>query len=106
VARGVLFSISMTMRVMAVVVGVLSVVNVPAAAERPRLRGGESPRATALLRAETLAEQARQRLHLPSRRGGGWEKGGSGWEASPKEKEREKPIILKLPTPRRRPPRE
>jgi hypothetical protein len=53
----------------------------PALAERPMLRGREAPRATDLLRAEKLAEQAEKRLKVPPRHGGGWKKGGHGWDA-------------------------
>src|SRR2546425_12760026 len=57
----------------------MSVVAGPASALRPRLRGPEAPRATDLLRAETLAEQAERRLKAPPRHGPAWRRGGSGW---------------------------
>ena len=50
------------------------------AGERPALRGSEAPRATDLLRAEKLAEQAEKRRALPARRGPGWKRGGSGFD--------------------------
>ena len=55
------------------------------ATERPRLDGREAPRATDLLRAETLAEKAERRLRLPRAASRGWVKGGTGWgsEARP-----------------------
>jgi hypothetical protein len=52
----------------------------PALAERPTLDGREAPRATDLLRAEKLADQARRRLETPrSSAREGWLHGGSGW---------------------------
>jgi hypothetical protein len=45
----------------------------------PPTHGGETARATDLLRAEKLAEQARKRLETPVRRAPGWKRGGSGW---------------------------
>src|SRR6266446_1978291 len=45
-----------------IVMVLMSVVAGPASAQRPRLNGPEAPRATDLLRAETLAEQAERRL--------------------------------------------
>jgi hypothetical protein len=45
----------------------------------PRLGSGEAPRATDLLRAETLAEKAERRLRLPRATSRGWVKGGTGW---------------------------
>ena len=51
----------------------------PASAEQPRLGDREAPRATDLLRAQKLAEQAQRRLRMPGQRGPGWRRGGSGW---------------------------
>src|SRR5438132_2579130 len=59
-----------------IVMVLMSVVAGPASAQRPRLSGPEAPRATDLLRAETLAEQAERRpktrapLGLPGDRKG------------------------------------
>jgi hypothetical protein len=84
----------------------LSVVAAPARAQRPRLGGAEAPRATDLLRAETLAEQAEKRLRPPARKGPGWLHGGSGWgedggaAAPPSD-----PVIINLHPSRRRAPR-
>ena len=80
---------------------VMSVLGLAHAAERPVLRGHGAPRATALLRAETLAEQAQKRLRVPAKRGQGWQKGGSGWGGPAPEPEREQPIIIDV-YPRRR----
>ena len=52
-------------------------------AGRPTLDGRETPRATDLLRAEKLAEQARKRLELPGKRAVGWKRGGKGWDDGP-----------------------
>jgi hypothetical protein len=78
----------------------------PASAGRPRLNGPEAPRATDLLRAETLAEQAERRLHPSSRKGTGWLRGGSGWDedggAAPAPHDN---VIIHLHPSRRRAPR-
>src|SRR2546428_10100430 len=61
-----------------IVTVLMSVVAGPASAQRPRLSGPEAPRATDLLRAETLAEQAERRLKTRAPRGPAWRHGGSG----------------------------
>src|SRR2546426_2347422 len=61
-----------------IVMVLMSVVAGPASAQRPRLSGPEAPRATDLLRAETLAEQAERRLKTRAPRGPAWRHGGSG----------------------------
>jgi hypothetical protein len=79
----------------------------PALAERPRLDGREAPRATDLLRAERLAEQARKRLEMPRPHGGGWKRGGAGWgdDAGPEGHDRRDVIIdVNPPHKQRRPP--
>jgi hypothetical protein len=58
---------------------ILTVGGLAAAGGRPQLTGREAPRATDLLRAETLADKARDRLRLPKRAPAGWQKGGDGW---------------------------
>ena len=88
-----------------IVMLMLSVLGLARGAERPVLRGGEAPRATALLRAETLAEQARKRLRVPAKRGQGWQKGGSGWGGPAMDRERERPMIIDV-HPQRRAQRE
>ncbi len=85
---------------------VLGLAGIAAAAGRPRLPGSEAPRATDLLRAETLSRQAEQRLKLPARRGGGWQAGGARWgtrERTPVE--RAPSIIIRTTPPRKRPAR-
>src|SRR2546428_3840581 len=62
-----------------IVMVLMSVVAGPASAQRPRLSGPEAPRATDLLRAETLAEQAERRLKTRAPRGPAWRHGGAGW---------------------------
>jgi len=74
----------------------------PARAERPVLRGGEAPRATDLLRAEKLAEQAEKRLKVPAPRSAGWKKGGHGWDARGEAPERPAPMIINVRPPGRR----
>jgi len=70
--------------------------------EHPTLRGREAPSVTDLLRAERLAEQAQKRLGTSKKRGPGWVRGGSGWDApgaggppaSP-------PVIINMRSPKR-----
>src|SRR5438876_9378542 len=89
-----------------IVMILMSVVADPASAQRPRLRGPEAPRATDLLRAETLAEQAERRLKARAPRGPAWRHGGSGWGgesgAAPAPRES---VIIHLHPWRRRAPR-
>src|SRR2546426_3871903 len=61
-----------------IVMVLMSVVAGPASAQRPQLSGPEAPRATDLLRAETLAEQAERRLKTRAPRGPAWRHGGAG----------------------------
>ena len=58
---------------------VLVAARLAAASVGPHLGAGEAPRATDLLRAETLAEKAERRLRLPHASSRGWVKGGTGW---------------------------
>ena len=83
----------------------VSVVAGPASAGRPRLSGPEAPRATDLLRAETLAEQAQKRLRPPGRKGAGWLRGGSGWDDDGGAAPAPDPVIIHLHPSRRRAPR-
>jgi len=70
--------------------------------EHPRLRGAETPRATDLLRAEKLAEQAKRRLRLPAKRGPGWLHGGSAWGEEAVSPPPDGPVVIQAPPPRRR----
>jgi hypothetical protein len=73
----------------------------------PPPHGGEAPRATDLLRAEKLADQARKRLETPARRGPGWRHGGSGWnDASGAAPEPRESVIINVNPSRRRAPRQ
>ena len=84
-------------------VSMLGAFGAPALAERPVLRDREAPRATDLLRAEKLAEQAEKRLKLPAPRSAGWKKGGHGWEARGESTaEPSPPVTINLGSPRRR----
>jgi hypothetical protein len=65
-----------------------------------------TPRATDLLRAETLAERARQRLKLPARSGPGWRHGGAGWGDEPKPPPPPASLTIKVAPPRKRTERE
>ena len=81
----------------------LSVAGVASATGRARLGGSEAPRATDLLRAETLAEQAEKRLRLPPHEGGGWKRGGSGWDTpAPRRTTESSPVTIRVSPPRRR----
>ena len=74
----------------------------PALAERPRLDGREAPRATDLLRAERLAEQARKRLEMPRPHGSGWKRGGTGWgEPDAAEPRAPRDVIIDVNPPRK-----
>ena len=84
----------------------VSVVAGPASAGRPRLPGPAAPRATDLLRAETLADQAEKRPHAPAHHGPGWLRGGSGWNDQPDVAPAQRdPVIIHLHPSRRRAPR-
>jgi hypothetical protein len=59
----------------------------------PPLGGGpETPRATDLLRAQRMADEARKRLTVPTGRNGGWVKGGGGWTRGTGKPEETLPI--------------
>jgi hypothetical protein len=65
--------------------------------ERPVLRDREAPRATDLLRAQKLAEQAEKRLRIPARHSSGWKHGGSGWNTPESAHEKENvPVIIDM----------
>src|SRR5256886_10904130 len=84
----------------------VSAVAGPASAGRPRLPSPAAPRATDLLRAETLAEQAERRLKARAPRGPAWRHGGAGWgdESGAPPAPREALIIPLHPRRRRAPP--
>src|SRR5690242_20697612 len=91
-------------KIMVIVVSVLAL-RAPASAERPTLNGREAPRATDLLRAEKLADQARRRLEAPrSSAHEGWLRGGSGWgEPERAEPARHDDVVIDVrPATRRR----
>jgi hypothetical protein len=84
----------------------VSVFGGAASAAHPRLPGLAAPRATDLLRAETLADQAEKRLHAPAHHGPGWLHGGSGWNDQPDVAPAQRdPVIIHLHPSRRRAPR-
>jgi hypothetical protein len=94
------------MKTTTLVMVVLTLGAAPARAERPTLRGAEAPRATDLLRAEKLAEQARKRLETPARRGAKWKHGGSGWnDADGVTSDPRESITINVRPSRRRAPR-
>jgi hypothetical protein len=79
-----------------------------AAAAGDALTTHETPRATDLLRAQKLAEQAEKRLRLPAKHGPGWQRGGGGWNAGERAPEAPAPgsVTIKVQPPRRRTRRE
>src|SRR2546422_3083664 len=89
-----------------IVMVLMSVVAGPASAQRPRLSGPEAPRATDLLRAETLAEQAERRLKTRAPRGPAWRHGGAGGgdDSGAAPAPHESVIIHLHPSRRRAPP--
>ena len=92
-----------------VAVGIVVVVARVAAAGAPVvLRESESPRATDLLRAEKLAEQAEKRRTLPpSRHRAEWKRGGKGWDDHAARAEPSDSVVINLGSPptKRRPER-
>jgi hypothetical protein len=67
-----------------------------------REAAGETPRATHLLRAEKLAEQAARRLRLPERRAPGWRQGGTGFGSEPAPPpSRGGSVVIRVPPARR-----
>src|SRR5437773_2508508 len=94
------------MRKSLALVGVFTLASVCAAEERPTLRDREAPRATDLLRAEKLADQARKRLEMPAtQHRARWKHGGAAWGAEvsePVERSDERVIINVRPPVKRR----
>jgi hypothetical protein len=71
--------------------------------DRPLLGDRESPRATDLLRAQKLADQAQRRLEIPRQRSAKWKRGGGGWNTPGREpSEGPDSVIINLRPPRRR----
>ena len=89
--------------------GMIVVVTRVAAAGAPVvLRESEAPRATDLLRAEKLAEQAEKRRTLPPpRHRAEWKHGGKGWDDRAARAERSDSVVINLGSPptKRRPDR-
>jgi hypothetical protein len=80
------------MRTMLWIAVVIGMARVCCAGELPRLRGGETARATDLLRAERMAEEAEKRRRLPgSSRRHGWLRGGAGWSGARGARREEQP---------------
>jgi hypothetical protein len=90
------------MKMVLALVSTLFVTPVVAAGAPPVLRGHEAPRATDLLRAQKLAEQAKKRRTLPAPRHPGWKRGSGGWDdrgpapAAP-------PVVINVRPPAKRP---
>jgi hypothetical protein len=83
---------------------IVVVAPVAAAGGPPVLRGNEAPRATDLLRAEKLAEQAEKRRTLPAPRHPGWKRGGGGWkDGGTGRAERSEPVVINVRPAAKRP---
>jgi hypothetical protein len=90
------------MKILLTMIVMLAMTAISLADERPTLRDREAPRATDLLRAKKLADQARKRLKEPPRRGAGWKHGGSGWnDRSADRTDASEPVIVELRAARR-----
>src|SRR2546428_11435073 len=87
-----------------IVMVLMSVVAGPASAQRPRLSGPEAPRATDLLRAETLAEQAERRLKTRAPRGPAWRHAGAGGAEDSGAPPAPREAVITPPPPPPRPP--
>ena len=93
------------MKTFVVMAAIVVMTQVAHAGERPVLGGSETPRATDLLRAQKLAEQAEKRRTLPARRGPGWRRGGSGWnDGGPARAEPSESVVINV-EPRKAPSR-
>jgi hypothetical protein len=67
----------------ALVIGTILVARVAAGGSAAGLpQGSETPRATDLLRAKRLADEAAARLDVRPPKRGSWARGGGGWERS------------------------
>jgi hypothetical protein len=66
-------------------------------------RAGETPRATDLLRAEKLADEAEKRLQLPRKRTAGWRRGGAGFDGAGPRAPESGGVTIKVAPPRRAP---
>src|SRR5689334_11753986 len=88
-----------TMLLMAIV---LATTGFALAADLLRSRTGETARATDLLRAERMADEAQRRLALPRRKTAHWLRGGTDWngraEGGPAEES--PPVIVNVRPPR------
>ena len=86
-----------------VLVMILAAAERSVADDRPRLRGGETPRATDLLHAKRLAERVEKRLAAPRAHGPGWRHGGEGWNSPPETATApDAPVTIHFGQPRRR----
>jgi hypothetical protein len=97
------------MKTLVVFATILVVARVAAAGAPVVLRESEAPRATDLLRAEKLAEQAEKRRTLPpTRHRAEWKRGGNGWDHHAARAEPSDSVVINLgssPPAKRRPDR-
>ena len=84
------------MRVLVMMI-VLGAASAALAGQRARLGGSEAPSATDLLRAETMAREARERLRIRKRPAAKWVRGGKGWREKTAESEPRAPVIKVYP---------
>ena len=61
----------------------------------------ETPRATDLLRAEKLADEAGKRLQLPRKRAAAWRRGGAGFDGAGPRAPESGGVTIKVAPPRR-----
>ena len=89
------------MKTLLVMVIVIATTRPALAADLLRSRTGETPRATDLLRAEKMAEEAQRRLALPKRKTARWLRGGTGWnERASKATTDADPVVINVRPPR------
>jgi len=86
-----------TMLVMAIV---LATTGFALAADLLRSRTGETARATDLLRAERMADEAQRRLALPRRKTAHWLRGGTDWNGRAEPADESPPVIVNVRPPR------
>ena len=90
------------MKMVFVMLLILATTGLALAADLLRSRTGETARATDLLRAERMAEEAQRRLALPRRKTARWLRGGTDWtgHAAREPADGSPPIILNVRPPR------
>jgi len=89
------------MKMLLVTLLVLATTGLARAADLLRSRTGETARATDLLRAERMADEAQRRLALPRRKTARWLRGGTDWSSrAAREPADAPPVIVNVRPPR------